>query len=464
MPFNSSNTIFHSRCEKRRKKHSFHTTDTKQLTIGQVLFAEDWLNRKARETGFVQRKSRKINPLNLVAALVEESLRGSPSYNDLASSIESNDGADPSRQGVALRLNKRFEAFLEALLGEVIAVKVAEDTAAGRFAGLNFREYGRVLVQDSTVLKLPLALFPDFSGVSNGGSSVCNARIQAVYDLVSGQLIDFSIDPYSKNDLAAAPALELREGDLVLRDRGYLTAAEMQRHCDAGAHFIYRHKTGAIYLDVATGLAIDLPAILRRDGRLDIEVLLNNAERTRVRLLAAPVGAEIANLRRMKAKKETRGHNPSKAVLELMDWTLFITNIPANKAGFQEILGIYGLRWRIEVIFKAWKSHLKFDDLHEVSARQLRILLKTRLLVIAAASNLYRRIERALWLKYRRRLSLLKFMRYLAASLANLLRVMRSLAGGSQEAAALEQALARYCCYDKRKKRRNFTETWENLA
>jgi len=422
------------------------------------------LDQKARETGFVKRKSRKINPLNLLAALVEESLRGSPSYNDLAANIESNEDADPSRQAIALRLNERFEDFLEALLGEVIAVKVAEDAAAGRFAEMDFRGYRRVLVQDSTVLKLPPALFPRFSGVSNGSSSVCNARIQAVYDLISGQLIEFSIDPYSKNDLTAAPELELREGDLVLRDRGYIIAAEMQRHCDVGAHFIYRHKTGVTYLDVETGLPINLPAILRRDGKLDMEVVLNNAGRTRVRLLAASVDPEIANLRRMRAKKETRGRKPFKAVLELMDWTIFITNIPTDKAGFQETLGIYGLRWRIEVIFKAWKSHLKFDVLHRVCERQLRILLKTRLLVIAASSNLYRRVESVLWLKYRRRLSLLKFMRYLAASLANLLRVICSLAGSHRETTALEQALARYCCYDKRIKRRNFTETWENLA
>ncbi|MCX6872472.1 MAG: transposase [Verrucomicrobia bacterium] len=92
---------------------------------------------------------------------------------------------------------------------------------------MNFRDYRRVLAQDSTVLKLPLALFPEFSGVSNGSSSVCSARIQAVCDLLSGQLIGFPIDPYSKNDLTAAPELEIREGDLVLRDRGYLTAAEM---------------------------------------------------------------------------------------------------------------------------------------------------------------------------------------------------------------------------------------------
>jgi len=53
---------------------------------------------------------------------------------------------------------------------------------------------------------------------------------------------------------------------------------------------------------------------------------------------------------------------------------------------------------------------------------------------------------------------------YLAASLANLLRVAHSLAGGDQQTAALNKALARYCCYDHKKKRRNFTEPWENLA
>jgi len=166
----------------------------------------------------------------------------------------------------------------------------------------------------------------------------------------------------------------------------------------------------------------------------------------------------------MKAKKESKGHNLSKAVLELMDWTIFITNIPADQASFGEVLGIYGLRWRIEVIFKAWKSHLKFDVLHRLSARQLRILPKTRLLVIAAASNLYRKFENRVWQQHRRRLSLLKFMNYLSASMARLKRVVCSEAGDATETRALEKALARYCCYDKRKKRPNFAETWEFYA
>ena len=346
----------------------------------------------------------------------------------------------------------------------MISIKVDQGLEAEKSASMNFRDYQRVLVQDSTVIKLPAVLFPEFSGVSNGHATVCNARIQAVYDLISGKLIRFSIDPYSKNDLAAAPELEIRKGDLVLRDRGYLTAGEIQRHGESGADFIYRHKTGMIYLDPETLLPMDLPALLKRRGNLDMEVLMNDEQRTRVRLLSAPVDEETAYLRRMKAKKESKGHNPSKAVLELMDWTIFITNIPAAKTSFKEILGIYGLRWRIEVIFKAWKSHLKFDILHRVSARQLRILLQTRLLVIAAASHCYRKFESVLWLKHRRRLSLLKFMNYLAASMIRLKHVIGSLAGDAPGTSAFEEALARYCCYDKRKARLNFTETWEALA
>jgi Transposase DDE domain len=240
----------------------------------------------------------------LLAELIGQCPHRSPSYNDLASGIESIHGHDPSRQAVALRLNPAFERFLETLLGEVIAMKINKDVEAGKLAPCDFRGYRRVLVQDSTVIKLPTALFESFSGVANAHSAVCNARIQAVYDLIGGRLITFSIDPYSKNDLSAAPELRLMEGDLVLRDRGYLTAAEMQRHWDAGAHFIYRHKTGMIYLDAQTLQPIDLAGRLKERGTLDMEVLLNHRERTRVRLLAAPVSKEAADLRRMRARKE----------------------------------------------------------------------------------------------------------------------------------------------------------------
>ncbi len=319
-------------------------------------------------------------------------------------------------------------------------------------------------MQDSTVIKLPGWLFDKFSGVCNATSSVCNARIQVVFDLLTAKLVKFSIDPYSKNDLTAAPDLDLLEGDLVLRDRGYLTAAEIQRHTDAAADYIYRHKTGTVYLDVETKDPLDLPALLTRHGSLDFNVLLNNEERTRVRLLAQPVDEETANLRRMRAKKETKGHNPSQAVLFLMGWTIYLTSIPAEKAGFVEIFGIYGLRWRIEIIFKSWKSHLNFATIHRVSEVQLLIMLKARLLLIVASANIYRLLERAVRDISQRRISLLKLGKYLTGNIARWHRILAYPVADAEERRGILKLLTRYCCYDLRRKRLNFSETMDQLA
>ena len=418
--------------------------------------------RLAKAAEFIQRKPRKIDACNLLSSICEEGLAGSPSYNDLASHIEANHDKNPSKQAVAKRMDDSFEKFVQSLLENAISQKANLCAAAAMFSSEAFRGYQRVLVQDSTVIMLPKSLFPVFSGVSNASSSVCNARIQAVYDLMNGRMMAFAIDPYSKNDLTAAPELEICEGDLVLRDRGYLIADELQRHRDIGADCIYRHKTGFVYLDVKNRQPVNLPALLRKRGRLDMEVLLNNEAQTRVRLVAAPVDEETANKRRMKAKKETRGHNPSQAVLELMSWTIFITTIPKSKATFNEILAMYGLRWRIEVIFKAWKSHMKFHVVHQVSEIQLKILLKARLLVIAACANtLYRFCGINILANHGRRLSLLKFMKYLSNP-SNIIRVVRSISGTQEEMRSIHKVLAKYCCYDKRR-RLNYLEMWDLL-
>jgi hypothetical protein len=57
---------------KRRKTPSSTPVQINpaHLSIGDVLFPEEWLNQKARESGFIKRKSRKIHPRNLLASLV----------------------------------------------------------------------------------------------------------------------------------------------------------------------------------------------------------------------------------------------------------------------------------------------------------------------------------------------------------------------------------------------------------
>jgi hypothetical protein len=58
-------------------------------------------------------------------------------------------------------------------------------------------------------------------------------------------------------------------------------------------------------------------------------------------------------------------------------WFGCVSPAPSRKANFclreSSTLETYGLRWRIEVIFKAWKSQMDFHVIHRVSALELKI-------------------------------------------------------------------------------------------
>ena len=414
-------------------------------------------------TGWQKRSARKITAAALLHSLCAQCHGGTASFNDIAAALDTASGRQPSRQSVAERFAQPCLRMIQTVLRLAIDRRIATSTLEDAPALGLLNPYSRVLVQDSTIIELPGWLFDTFSGVANGTHQVCNARIQATYDLKNMCFEAFSIDAYSKNDVSAAPELELRPGDLVLRDRGYLSVGEMQRHQQAGAHFIYRHKTGTVYRDVQSDEPLDLPKLLRRHGSLDMEIALNNPERTRVRLVAAPVSEQTANLRRMKGRKETHGHNPSAAVLELMGWTIFLTSL-GPQVSFSELLETYGLRWRIEVIFKAWKSQMNFHVIHRVSALELKICLTAKLVSITVGmGHLYKLCYQRMREATGRDLSLLKFTRYLATTPQRLVNITAWLMEGAPASSPTCIALRKYCCYDKRK-RLNFHQKQRALC
>lgn len=111
-------------------------TLSNDLSIGEIILSQQILEQLARETGVIQRKARKVDPLHLLGSLIAQCAHGSPSYNDLAADIESRYDTDPSRQAVAQRLNKAFENFLGAILGQVMAMRIKEELprSAGRLS------------------------------------------------------------------------------------------------------------------------------------------------------------------------------------------------------------------------------------------------------------------------------------------------------------------------------------------
>jgi len=421
--------------------------------------SEARINTIARETGLVRRVARKVSAMGLLKCLCAMAVCGDLSCRDVAMSLGLTTGKVPSRQAVWKRLKGHGRAFFEAVLASVLAIRGPRVDASGAL-----RHFGRVLVQDSSVVKLPQKLHQYFSGVANGAASSCQVRVQAVYDLLAENFVAFRMDAYSRNDLCAAGDVlgDIRPGDLLIRDMGYFVIDIFAAIAERGAYFLTRLKPGVQILDPETGAHIDLLALLKEKQRVDCAVLLGAKAKLPVRLVAEPVPQEVGDERRRKRRAENKRINYSAQTLALMDWSIYVTNIPTDWATAKLLLDIYSLRWRIECIFKAWKSHLCFTEFTNMTLNKLYITMAARLITVTlmqrklsppftshagCPGNVPVRPDLSLQL-------LSKLSRILAAATA---------AGGAQPSdEALTEIIQRLCVYDKRK-RQNYPQLLRRL-
>lgn len=415
------------------------------------------IEKIALDTGFLIRKGL-VGPADLLYAICCQSTHGTVSFNDLAAKIDAETTVSVSRQAIAKKTGKEACVdFLKKILALVIISRIGkEEIDSLRKAG----KFKRVLVQDSTIIKLPVKLFGFFSGVSNGLSNVCNARIQCVYDLVTESFIYFTIDPYTKNDIKSAPELSIEKDDLVIRDRGYLSISEVERHLKSEADCIYRYQSNMILLDSQTKERINLLAELQSKKQLDLQVILNNEIGTKVRIVAVPVSEEMANRRRMKAKKESH-KEPGKDCLALMSWSIFITTIPKQDATYDFLLKVYSLRWRIEIIFKSWKSNMEFSKIHNVSKKQLSLIFYARfIMIIIYIQYIFSPASAIIKKQLKKGLSMIKVVRYLVKNTSKIILIVKAIENYKDKLCYHLKALARYCSYDKRT-RTNFDQDFD---
>jgi hypothetical protein len=130
-----------------------------------------------------------------------------------------------------------------------------------------------------------------------------------------------------------------------------------------------------------------------------------------------------------------------------MSWTIFLTTITDPSVAFKEIAALYTLRWRIENIFKTWKSYFNFQKVHNIPEIQLRILLKARLIMITLSyQRLFMPLLRRLDRTSGKIVSLIKLMRYITLNLELLPKYLSSSIPPPQ----IRKAVLRYCTYEKR--------------
>lgn len=352
-----------------------------------------------------------------------------------------------TKQAVAKRLNSACVRFLRQSL--FAALKTSSQLQPHIEAGV-FQAFRRVLLQDSTSLALPLRLAAIFPGSGNQHQArTATLKIQVIYDALSENFLHFLLTPFTRNDQSASRDIfsVVQAGDLILRDLGYFVLEVFATLIERGVFFLSRYQHGT-RLFRPDGTPLDLLKTLRQQGSLDLPVLLGCRAQVPVRLVAIPLPLEVAKARRRKLKQNrNRSINPSAEHLALLGWEIFLTNVPPDIWTTKTVSAVYGVRWRIEIVFKAWKQHFHLPHFPNSSQRQVEVLIYAKLLFITIFQvSVFRSWSVAITQQTGLTLSLLKVAQFLTHHLW-LIILMLTRPDGVQH---LEAQILKHCTYDRR--------------
>jgi hypothetical protein len=189
------------------------------------------INQLAKNCGFIKRKPKKIWPVHLLISLFLVVLGAGNSLSNLAAKIGLLSCQTISKQSVFKRINENLLEFLQAILAKAMVVS-SKINYEQRFSDQLFSRFNRVLVEDSTSIKLAPKLVADFPGSRNQtGKKSATLKIHACIDILTEQFCYFDISAFAKNDQSAAEDILTiaNASDLVIRDLGYFTLAAFKK-------------------------------------------------------------------------------------------------------------------------------------------------------------------------------------------------------------------------------------------
>ena len=263
----------------------------------------------------------------------------------------------------ATAVEKRFTQPLVNLLKEVVSVALHQLLAAEPVPVELLNRFTAVVVGDSSCLSLPDELQHEFPGCGGTqGSGLAALKIQVRWDLKTGELPQVLIEVGKASDAKSPIAQQTaRPGSLEIFDLGYFSVERFERLSNEQAFFISRLQHGTTVLNEQSE-ELDLREFLPANAIqnvVDVSVRLGAKDRLPCRLIAVRVPEEVANRRRQKAREKAtkHGREPSAEYLELLGWSLFVTNLPPEQLTWKEAVVLYRARWQIELLFKLWKSH-----------------------------------------------------------------------------------------------------------
>lgn len=348
-------------------KNGNYTQTNKRLRMLLETIAEE----EGKSSKFVQRES-KMTASCFAQTLVLGSLNKSDNTLSEFAQISADLNVLISPSGLNQRLNEQSVIFLQNLLGKSMQICQANEATDALL-----QQFTTVQILDSSYIALPQTMVEQYPGL--GGGQAAGLKVFLNYDYLTGKLSALELTPGRHADQKSCLHLQCATaGSLHLFDLGFFKQEIFAELDDRDAYFISRYQVQTALYWQADGQRIDLAKHLRKmkTSEVSFDVLLGQKARVPVRLVCQRLPKEIAAERRrkvkLKAQKDGRRQPPSSTTLQLLDWAVFITNVPADWLTVEQILLIYTLRWQIELLFKLWKSRAHLDQIG--SYRPARVL------------------------------------------------------------------------------------------
>jgi len=266
-------------------------------------------------------------------------------------------GVDLSAQGFDQRINAEAVEFLKEMLGQ--AMTHFKNTLPLPLPIL--QQFSAVNLVDSTSLSLPDTMVTEYPGCGGDGPQA-SLKVQLNFEFLYGNLDQIVLRPGNEPDQAFDDHLDwVQPGSLNLRDLGYFSLDNLRTIAKTRQAYYLSRFLFSTALFTSEGQPLNLAQMLKQQPRqpFDMDVLLGANHKLPTRLIAIPLSQEVADRRRQRAKEnaQRKGRTPSADYLALLDWLIFVTNVPQTMLSIEQVALLYRVRWQIELVFKLWKSY-----------------------------------------------------------------------------------------------------------
>jgi hypothetical protein len=329
-----------------------------------------FFNKKAEEisvkVGFIKRK-RKLKASSFIKSLIFGHLSQTHCSTDGLRKFLLEDDIDITKQGLEFRFTSPAVEFMQNMYAEALDLfqnKLPLDCAI-------LQKFKSVKLLDSTYISLPNEMAEIYQGYGSSypgrkGNTESAIKLQLVFDYLNQTISSLDIKEGIRSDQGYRDYLKnIVANDLLVADLGYFVPASFKYIDECGAYFISRYKSDTNLYDIETHQKLDLLGLLKNCSFLTREVYLGKETQIKVRLICHKITAQQAEYRKRKAKNlaKSRGYQSSKKNQELLNWSIFITNVPAERINALQISTVYRTRWQIELLFKLYKSHVYLREL-----------------------------------------------------------------------------------------------------